>query len=105
MTAQPRIAYALEPDLDVGEFRRVLVESGMGPVRPIDDETRLRAMLSSAGLIVTARRDQPGAPLVGFARGVTDFNWACYLAEVAVCESAQRLGIGKGLLNEARRQL
>jgi ribosomal protein S18 acetylase RimI-like enzyme len=105
MTAQPRIAYAMEPDLDVAEFRHVLVESGMDRVRPINDEARLRAMLAKADLIVTARLDQPGSPLVGLARGVTDFNWACYLAEVAVCKSAQRLGVGKGLLDEARRQL
>lgn len=62
-------------------------------------------MLSSAGLIVTARRDAPGRALVGVARGVTDFAWSCYMSEVAVSRTAQRLGVGKGLLDEARRQL
>jgi len=62
-------------------------------------------MLASAGLIVTARLSQPARPLIGVARGITDFAWCCYLAELAVCASAQGLGVGKGLLDEARRQL
>lgn len=105
MSERPRILYAQEPELAVGEFRRVLVESGLGSIRPVDDEPRLKAMLSAANLIVTARIDEPARPLVGVARGVTDFAWVCYLSEVAVSKSAQGLGIGKGLLDETRRQL
>jgi ribosomal protein S18 acetylase RimI-like enzyme len=105
MTEHPRILYAREPSLDVAEFRRVLVESGLGATRPIDDEPRLKTMLAAADLILTARLEQPGSPLVGVARGVTDFAWCCYLSELAVSASAQGLGIGKGLLDEARRQL
>jgi GNAT superfamily N-acetyltransferase len=62
-------------------------------------------MLAHSNFIVTARLEQPGYPLVGIARGVTDFSWCCYLSEVAVSASAQRLGIGKGLLAAARREL
>jgi ribosomal protein S18 acetylase RimI-like enzyme len=105
MTDCPRIRYSREPRLDVSEFRRVLVESGLGPTRPIGDKVRLNAMLSAAGLILTARLEQPGYPLVGVARGITDFSWCCYICELAVSASAQGLGIGKGLLDEARRQL
>jgi ribosomal protein S18 acetylase RimI-like enzyme len=102
---RPRVHYAREPALDVAEFRRVLVESGLGAIRPVDDESRLGAMLSAADLILTARLEQAGHPLVGIARCVTDFVWCCYLSELAVSASAQRLGVGKGLLDEARRQL
>ncbi len=105
MIESSRVLYAREAGLDVAEFRRVLVESGLGAIRPVDDEARLRMMLSAANLIVTARLDEPGDPLVGIARCVTDFSWCCYLSELAVCSSAQKLGIGKGLLDEARRQL
>lgn len=105
MTERPRILYAREPGLDVAEFRRVLVESGLGATRPIDDEPRLKQMLSAADLILTARLDQPDRLLVGVARCVTDFSWCCYLSELAVSASTQGLSIGKGLLNEARRQL
>lgn len=100
-----RIRYAQEPNVDVAEFRRVLVESGLGAIRPIDDEARLQTMLSAANLIVTARLEQPGDALVGIARCITDYSWCCYLSELAVSRSAQGLGIGKGLLDEARRQL
>ncbi|TIO06552.1 MAG: GNAT family N-acetyltransferase [Mesorhizobium sp.] len=105
MTTRSKILYAGEPALDAAEFRRVLVESGLGANRPVNDEARLKAMLASADLVLTARRDAPGRPLVGVARGVTDFSWVCYISELAVSQSAQGLGIGKGLLDEARRQL
>jgi ribosomal protein S18 acetylase RimI-like enzyme len=48
---------------------------------------------------------RPDRRLVGIARGLSDFAWCCYLSELAVAASAQGLGIGKGLLDEARRQL
>ena len=105
MTTRSKILYASEPTLDVAEFRRVLVESGLGETRPVDDETRLRTMLANADLTLTARLDIESKPLVGVARGITDFSWVCYIAELAVCRSAQGLGVGKGLLDEARRQL
>lgn len=99
------VVYAREPGLDVAEFRRVLADSGLGASRPVEDEARLAAMLSGADLILTARLRQPGTPLVGVARGVTDFAWCCYLSELAVSAAAQGLGVGRGLLDEARRQL
>jgi GNAT superfamily N-acetyltransferase len=105
MTEPPRIRYAREPELDVAEFRRVLVESGLGAIRPVEDEPRLKAMLSAADLILSARLEREGRPLVGVARCLTDFAWCCYLSELAVSASVQGLGIGKGLLEEARRQL
>ncbi|MER8365117.1 MULTISPECIES: GNAT family N-acetyltransferase [unclassified Mesorhizobium] len=105
MTTRSKVLYASEPGLGTAEFRRVLVESGLGANRPVDDDTRLKAMLSAANLVLTARLDTEGKPLVGVARGVTDFSWVCYVSELAVCKAAQGLGIGKGLLDEARRQL
>jgi GNAT superfamily N-acetyltransferase len=105
VTERPRIIYAREPGLDVSEFRRILIASGLGSSRPVEDEARLAAMLTAADLILTARFEQPGGPLVGVARCITDFAWCCYLSELAIAPSAQGFGIGKGLLDEARRQL
>ena len=96
------VVYAREPGLGLAEFRRVLVEAGMGAIRPIGDDARLGTMLAAASLILTARLDAPGQPLVGLARCVTDFAWCCYVAELAVCASAQGLGIGGGLLDAVR---
>ncbi|MCV3206856.1 GNAT family N-acetyltransferase [Mesorhizobium sp. YC-39] len=105
MSEHSRILYASEPTLDAAEFRRVLVESGLGETRPVDDEPRLRAMLAGANLVLTARLDIEGKPLAGVIRGVTDFSWVCYISDLAVSQTAQGLGVGKGLMDEARRQL
>jgi len=105
MTQPANVIYAAEPSLDVAQFRRVLVESGLGATRPVDDEARLKTMLANAGLVLTARLDRPDGQLVGVARAVTDFAWVCYVSELAVTKAAQGLGVGKGLMDEARRQL
>jgi ribosomal protein S18 acetylase RimI-like enzyme len=105
MTTQSKIIYASEPELDVAEFRRVLVESTLGETRPVDDAPRLQTMLAKAGLVLTARLDIEGRPLIGVARAITDFSWVCYISELAVSQSAQGLGIGKGLMDAARREL
>lgn len=104
MTEHPIVLYAREPGLPAAEFRQVLLDSGLGSIRPVDDLPRLEAMLKAADLVVTARLEATGA-LVGVARGVTDFAWICYMSEVAVSPSVQGLGIGKGLLGESRRLL
>ncbi|TJU94049.1 MAG: GNAT family N-acetyltransferase, partial [Mesorhizobium sp.] len=57
MARPSKVLYASEPALNVAEFRRVLVESGLGETRPIDDEARLKTMLSNANLVLTARLD------------------------------------------------
>jgi NAD(P)-dependent dehydrogenase (short-subunit alcohol dehydrogenase family)/GNAT superfamily N-acetyltransferase len=99
------LVFAREPGLPVAEFRRVLVESGLGATRPVDDEARLQAMLSGAGLVMTARLPGPERRLVGVARCLTDFSWNCYVSELAVSASAQGMGIGQGLLQALRAEL
>ncbi|AZO40306.1 GNAT family N-acetyltransferase [Mesorhizobium sp. M7D.F.Ca.US.005.01.1.1] len=105
MAENSHVLYAREAALDIDEFRRVLIESGLGETRPVDDDVRLQAMLSGANLVLTARLDVEGRPLIGVIRAMTDFSWVCYISELAVSQSAQGLGIGKGLMDEARRQL
>ena len=105
MAATSKVLYASEPALDVTEFRRVLVESGLGKVRPVEDEARLRTMLANANLVLTARLDRPDRQLVGVARGMADFSWVCYISDLAVSKAAQGLGVGKGLMDEAHRRL
>ncbi|MER9583156.1 GNAT family N-acetyltransferase [Mesorhizobium sp. M0276] len=105
MIENSHVLYASEPELAIAEFRRVLVESGLGETRPVDDDARLQTMLSGANLLLTARLDVEGKPLIGVIRALTDFSWVCYISELAVSQSAQGFGIGKGLMDEARRQL
>ncbi|TPK94805.1 GNAT family N-acetyltransferase [Mesorhizobium sp. B2-4-12] len=105
MSESSHVLYARETALGVGEFRRVLVDSGLGEIRPVDDTARLQAMLSGANLVLTARLDIEGKPLIGIIRAMTDFSWVCYISDLAVSQAAQGLGVGKGLIDEARRQL
>jgi GNAT superfamily N-acetyltransferase len=100
----PDVHCAREHDVSVGEFRRLLVDSGLDRIRPVADDQRLHALLRGANLTVTARSG-PQRSLLGIARCVTDFAWCCYLSDLAVARSAQGLGIGQRLLDEVRRQL
>ncbi len=83
------------PTLTVEEFREVLVESTLGERRPVDRPEVLARMLHHANLIVVARE---GGRLVGVARSLTDFAYCCYLSDLAVARSHQRLGIGRDLI-------
>jgi ribosomal protein S18 acetylase RimI-like enzyme len=96
------ILYGCEPNLDVDDFCRVLVESGLGATRPTNDRARMQQMLTQADVIVTARLDRADRLLVGVARSITDFSWCCYLSELAVSTAAQGMGVGKGLIDETR---
>ncbi len=75
MAEQPHVFYAQEQELDVAQFRQVLIDSGLGSHRQVEDDARLGNMLASAYVILTARLGTPEGPLVGVARGVTDFAW------------------------------
>jgi len=99
------IVYRREAAVSVSEFRRVLVESGMGSGRPVADERRLEALLHGANLIITARLNNDSRLLVGIARCVTDFSWCCYVPDLAVSGSMQGHKVGTNLLDELRREL
>ena len=59
-------------------------------------------MLSHANLMCTA---WDGEKLVGVARSVTDFEYCCYVSDLAVDEPYQRQGIGTELLKLTRSRL
>lgn len=59
-------------------------------------------MITNANLLVTAWDDQE---LVGAARSITDFHYACYLSDLAVHDAYQKCGIGRQLMALTREQL
>ena len=59
-------------------------------------------MLSNSNLVVSAWDSEE---LVGIARSVTDFHYACYLSDLAVSRDYQKLGIGKKLQVLTQEQL
>ena len=97
------VVLARERALPMEEFRRVLIESGLGATRPVNDPHRLGQMLAGAGLILSARA--PDGRLLGVARCLSDGAWVAYLAELAVSRHAQGMGLGQGLLQVVRDEL
>ncbi len=96
------IVYRTDVRLTADQFIDILSRTSLGPRRPLDDRDCMQAMVEHANLIATA---WDGDLIVGVARGVTDFAYACYLSELAVDEQYQRQGIGKELIRHARSLL
>ncbi len=76
--------------------------SSLGERRPINNVQTFEAMLKNANLTVTA---WDGETLVGISRSLTDFAYVAYLADLAVDQEYQRLGIGKQLIEETKSRL
>jgi ribosomal protein S18 acetylase RimI-like enzyme len=72
----------------------LLRESTLGECRPIEDRACMEGMVNNSILMVTAWH---GDELIGIARSMTDFHYACYLSDLAVHKKYQRSGIGKKL--------
>jgi len=62
----------------------------------------MAGMVSHSNLIVSAWDE---SLLVGIARSVTDFHYACYLSDLAVHLDYQKSGIGKRLQALTQAQL
>lgn len=59
-------------------------------------------MLKNADLICTA---SDGTKLIGVARSVTDFEYCCYLSDLAVDGQYQKQGIGRELIRLTQSKL
>jgi ribosomal protein S18 acetylase RimI-like enzyme len=70
--------------------------------RPFDDLPRMQQMIDKADLIITAC---DGGKLVGVARSLTDYCFACYLSDLAVDVAYQKQGIGKELVRRTREAI
>jgi predicted N-acetyltransferase YhbS len=96
------IEYHVNRRISSEAFVDVLRRSTLGERRPIDDEACIAGMLANADLTVSA---WDGPELVGVARSVTDFHYACYLSDLAVDTRHQGAGIGRELVRLTRREL
>lgn len=96
------IEYRTDEAITAEQFIAVLKASTLGERRPVDDRACMEGMLAHADLLVTAWH---GDTLVGVARSVTDFHYACYLSDLAVDREYQGLGIGKRLQSLTQAQL
>ncbi len=92
------ITYKVNSKIEPHQLAEVFRASGIR--RPVDDLNRLKKMIDSANLTVTA---WDGDKLVGVARALTDYSYCCYLSDLAVDKQYQRQGIGHELVAEVQK--
>lgn len=98
----PDIEYVVNACVTAPQFINLLQASGLGERRPIEDLACMEGMVKNSNLMVSAWE---GKELVGIARSMTDFHYACYLSDLAVHGYYQRQGIGKELLRITQEEL
>ncbi len=96
------IEYKINEPISTDQFIELLVNSTLGERRPIDDSQCMEGMISNSNLTVSAWYN---GRLVGIARSVTDYHYACYLSDLAVSKKHQKSGIGKQLQILTQKQL
>lgn len=96
------LQYVTSKPITVEDFRDLLIRSTLAERRPIEDEETLAAMLKHADILCTAWDD---TKLIGVARSVTDFQYCCYLSDLAVDEAYQGSGVGKELIRQTQSLL
>jgi predicted N-acetyltransferase YhbS len=97
-----KIAYYINEPITSDEFIDVLEKSGLAERRPVSDMECIKGMIENSNLIISARFE---GVLVGVARSVTDFHYACYLSDLAVDMRYQARGIGIELQRLTQSQL
>jgi ribosomal protein S18 acetylase RimI-like enzyme len=78
------------------------VYNSSGINRPTADPHRIAKMYANSNLVVTA---WDGDLLVGVARSLTDYCYACYLSDLAVRKEYQKSGIGKELVRLTQKEI
>jgi ribosomal protein S18 acetylase RimI-like enzyme len=96
------IDFKVNHPVTTDQFLGLLESSTLGERRPIQDRSCMEGMLENSNLIISA---WDSSLLVGIARNVTDFHYACYLSDLAVHQDYQRSGIGKRLQSLTQMQL
>ena len=89
-------------DMDLDQVIDLYRKSTLGERRPIDDRQIVSDMIRHANLMVTA---WDGDLLVGISRTLTDFSYVGYLADLAVRQSHQKMGIGTRLIQKTREAM
>ena len=96
------ITYKVGNQLELDHVFDLYRASTLGERRPVDDRAILADMIRHANLVVTAWE---GDLLVGISRSLTDFSYVAYLADLAVRDSHQKLGIGRELIARTRAEM
>ena len=95
------LVFKVENVISLQEFQFILEDSGLSARRPMEDPLLLERMIKGSNLLITARLE---GQLVGLLRGLSDFCYRSFIADLAVAHSYQRKGIGRQLIQVARNQ-
>ncbi|MDQ3020204.1 MAG: GNAT family N-acetyltransferase [Bacteroidota bacterium] len=94
------IIYKINTGITAEEVAELFLKSGIN--RPCKDLPRIKKMLDSSNLTITAWINEK---LVGIARALTDFCYCCYLSDLAVDKKHQHKGIGKELIKRVQKEI
>ncbi|HED34492.1 MAG TPA: GNAT family N-acetyltransferase [Gammaproteobacteria bacterium] len=96
------IEYKINAPVTTDQFIELLRASTLAERRPVEDRECIEGMLKNSNLTVSAWENEK---LIGIARAITDFHYACYLSDLAVDKTCQQTGTGKELQRITQRQL
>ncbi|SDM88147.1 GNAT family N-acetyltransferase [Sediminibacillus halophilus] len=94
------VKYTIGEKVKCEELAEVFASSGIK--RPYEDLERMKKMIESADLLVTARDN---GKLIGIARALTDYCYCCYLSDLAVDKQYQQQGIGSQLISYVQTEI
>ena len=86
------ITYKVNNAITTDQFIDLLISSALAERRPVDDRDCMEGMIKNSNLMVTA---WDGSKLVGIARSMTDFHYACYLSDLAVDKTIKTTVLAK----------
>ena len=96
------IEFKINEPITSEQFVGLLEKSSLAERRPIHNSECMEGVVKNSNLVVSAWY---GNELIGIARSVTDFHYACYLSDLAVDQKYQKSGVGKRLLVLTQEQL
>jgi len=96
------IEYKINKPVSTEQFIELLNQSKLAERRPVNNYDCIDGMINNSNLLVSAWQNEK---LIGIARSVTDFHYACYLSDLAVDQQYQRRGIGSKLQSITQKQL
>ena len=96
-----QITYRINELLETEQIIETFYNSGYLPISDMTNISRIEKMFKNANLVISAWHDDK---LVGIARSLCDFAYACYLSDICVHKDYRGLGIGKELINITKKQ-
>lgn len=94
------IIYKIDVVPEISAIVDLYISAGLN--RPVTDTKRIGKMYANSNLVISA---WDGNQLVGIARSLTDFCYACYLSDLAVNSNYQKAGIGRQLVQLTRERI